>query len=280
MTAVGADKNIQAMLREARTQLGNNFSAALDARLLLQEATGLTHAEIIAAPETEISAGAVGRFNAFIARRMAHEPVSRILGRREFYGRNFIVTPDVLDPRPDTEVVVELALKLVPRGRFIDLGTGSGAIAITLTAENQNLSGIASDVSPTALAVAQINAKANAVEQRLAFQLSHWFEGVAGKFDLIIANPPYIRANAKLVPEVFEHDPHLALFGGEDGLQAYHAISGAASSHLATNGIVVLEVGAGQHEEVAKLFETKGLILLEAASDLQDHVRALAFSRS
>jgi release factor glutamine methyltransferase len=279
MTAVGAGKNTQAVLREARAQLGNNFSAALDARLLLQEATGLTHAEIIAGPQAEISTEALTCFNIFIARRMAHEPVSRILGRREFYGRNFIVTPDVLDPRPDTEVVVELALKLVPRGRFIDLGTGSGAIAVTLAAENQNLSGIASDVSPAALAVAQINAKANAVEQRLAFQLSHWFEGVQGKFDLIISNPPYIRANDKLMPEVFEHDPHLALFGGEDGLEAYRGISAGATSHLATGGIVVVEVGTGQNEEVAQLFETKGLMLVEKTSDLQDHIRALAFGR-
>ena len=271
---------VAAVLKEARAQLGNNFSASLDARLLLQEATGLTHAEIIAEPETEIGAEALVKFKSFIARRMAHEPVSRILGRREFYGRNFIVTPDVLDPRPDTEVVVELALKLVSRGRFIDLGTGSGAIAITLAAENQNLSGIAGDVSPAALAVAQINAKANAVEQRVAFQLSHWFEGIEGQFDLIISNPPYIRADDKLMPEVFEHDPHLALFGGEDGLEAYRAISAGASSHLVSGGIVVIEIGLGQNEEVAELFETKGLILLEKASDLQDHIRALAFRRS
>ena len=279
MTDLGKTTTIDSALRQARAQLGNNFSAALDARLLFQEATGLTHAEIIAGPQAEISAEALTCFNIFIARRMAHEPVSRILGRREFYGRNFIVTPDVLDPRPDTEVVVELALNLVPRGSFIDLGTGSGAIAVTLAAENQNLSGIASDVSPAALAVAQINAKANVVEQRLAFQLSHWFEGVQGKFDLIISNPPYIRANEKLMPEVFEHDPHLALFGGEDGLEAYRAISASATSHLATGGIVVVEVGTGQNEEVAQLFETKGLMLLEKASDLQDHIRALAFGR-
>ena len=271
---------VAAVLKEARAKLGNNFSVALDTRLLLQEATGMTHAEIIAEPETEIGAESLVKFNSFIARCLAQEPVSRILGRREFYGRNFIVTPAVLDPRPDTEVVVELALKLVPRGLFIDLGTGSGAIAVTLAAENQNLSGIASDVSPAALSVAQINAKANAVEQRLAFQLSHWFEGVEGQFDLIISNPPYIRANDKLMPEVFGHDPHLALFGGEDGLEAYRAISAGASSHLAFGGIVVVEVGSEQNEEVARLFETKGLILLEKATDLQDHIRALAFRRS
>ena len=271
---------VAALLKEARAQLGNNFSASLDARLLLQEATGLTHADIIAEPETDIGAEALVKFKSFIARRMAHEPVSRILGRREFYGRNFIVTPDVLDPRPDTEVVVELALKLVPRGRFIDLGTGSGAIAITLAAENHNLSGIAGDVSPAALAVAQINAKANAVEQRLDFQLSRWFEGIEGQFDLIISNPPYVRADDKLMPEVFEHDPHLALFGGEDGLAAYRAISAGASSHLVSGGIVVVEIGSGQNEEVAELFETKGLTLLEKARDLQDQIRALAFRRS
>lgn len=268
---------IDEALKQARAQLGNNFSAALDARLLMQEAARLTHAEIIAEPERELGSEALSNFNAFIARRLAHEPVSRILGRREFYGRNFTLTPDVLDPRPDTEVVVELALRLVKAGRFIDLGTGSGAIAVTLCAENAALSGVASDVSSAALKVAEANAAANNVAARLKFHRGSWFENVDGVFDLIISNPPYIRSGEALMPEVFHHDPHIALFAGQDGLEAYRLISASCIPHLAAHGAIVVEIGAGQEAEVRPLFETKGLVLLESAEDLQGHTRALAF---
>jgi release factor glutamine methyltransferase len=269
---------IDAALKQARAQLGNKFSAALDARLLMQEATGFSHADIIASPEREVSGEALAKFNAFLARRLAHEPVSRILGRREFYGRNFMVTPDVLDPRSETEVVVELALKLVKAGRFIDLGTGSGAIAVTLCAENEGLSGIASDISPAAIKVAQANAAANNIGARLKFHQGNWLENLDETYDLIISNPPYIRSGDTLMPEVFGHDPHIALFAGHDGLEAYRLISASCGARLATNGIIVVEVGAGQDTEVRQLFETKGLALLESAEDLQGHTRALAFS--
>ncbi|MDE2385245.1 MAG: peptide chain release factor N(5)-glutamine methyltransferase [Alphaproteobacteria bacterium] len=271
---------IDDLLKQARLQLGGKFSAALDARLLLQEATGLTHAEIIAAPELELNAGSLLKFNALLARRLQHEPISRILGHREFYGRRFAITPDVLDPRPDTETLVELALRHFPGpARFVDLGTGSGAIAITLCAENPNLSGLAIDLSAAALAVAEQNAKALGVDVALHFRQGRWFEGLEGQFDLIISNPPYIRQDAELMPDVSAFDPALALFGGEDGLEAYRAIAAGAAAHLAPAGQVMVEIGAGQAEDVTLIFSGQGFHQVEQAADLAGHPRALAFAR-
>ena len=270
---------IEALLTEGRKllQRQGTFSVALDVRLLLQAATGLSHEDIIAEPTRPVSEEAAATFNAFIARRVAHEPVSRILGRREFYGREYQITPDVLDPRPDTEVVVELALKHAQRGRFTDLGTGSGAIAITLCAEAVDLRGIATDVSGAALDVARRNAQRLGVSDKLAFHQGAWLDGVDGLFDLIISNPPYIRAEETLPVDVANYDPHLALFAGEDGLASYCEIARQSATHLAADGIVVVEIGHDQSIEVEHLFETQGFKLVDQALDLVGHVRALAF---
>ncbi len=270
---------IEALLTEGRRvlQRQGTFSVALDVRLLLQAAAGLSHEEIIAHPAQDISREAESIFYASIARRSAHEPVSRILGRREFYGREYIITPDVLDPRPDTEVVVELALTHVKHGRFVDLGTGSGAIAITLCGEADQLIGIATDVSAAALQVARTNAQRLGVSDRLSFHKNTWFVGLTGAFDLIISNPPYIATHETLSPDVANYDPHIALFAGEDGLLAYREIARQASAHLSGHGVVIVEIGAGQITAVKSLFESHGLKLFDQAMDLAGHARALAF---
>ena len=270
---------IEAHLREGRERLKHQgtFSTALDVRLLLQAAADLTHSDIIADPTREVSDEAAARFNAFVARRLKHEPVSRILGRREFYGREFFITPDVLDPRPDTEVVVELALRHLGRGRFIDLGTGSGAISITLCAEAADLSGVVTDISQAALDVARKNAKRLGVDNRLNFHHGSWFEGVEGSFDLIISNPPYIRDSESLAPDVVDYDPHLALFAGPDGLNAYREIARNAAAHLKPNGVMVVEIGHDQSTGIIELFETQGFNCVDSTSDLGGHVRGLAF---
>ena len=270
---------IEALLSEGRRllQRQGTFSVALDVRLLLQAATGLTHEDIIAEPTRHVSAAAAATFGAFIARRLAHEPVSRILGRREFYGRDYQITPDVLDPRPDTEVVVELALHYAKRGRFIDLGTGSGAIAITLCAEAAGLSGVATDISSAALAVARGNAQRLSMSDKIEFHQGSWLNGVDGLFDLIIANPPYIRATEVLSPDVADFDPHLALFGGEDGLAAYREIVEQVADRLSSEGVMVVEVGHDQSKEVVRLFKNQGFKLIDQASDLAGLTRGLAF---
>jgi release factor glutamine methyltransferase len=273
--------SLSTALAEARRKLGNTDTetAALDARLLLQAATSLTHAQIIAEPQWELLPEQIKTFEQFITRRMAHEPVSRILGKREFYGREFIVTPEVLDPRADTECVVELALKLTREGRFVDLGTGSGAIAVTLCAENKNLSGIATDISSAALEVAKANAHILVVADRLQFHQAAWFEGLSGSFDLIISNPPYIKDDAKLPPDVASYDPHVALFGGADGLQAYRAIAQQCGPYLSENAHVVVELGFDQASSVAEIFAAHDFSVTSKAIDIAGFIRGLAFAK-
>lgn len=254
----------------------------LDARLLLQGATGLTREEMILDPLRPVTPEQVTRFLGFIARRETREPVSRILGEREFYGRCFHVTPDVLDPRPDTETLIEAALAMMPEAaRILDLGTGSGAIAVTLLAERPEATGTATDVSPAALAVAKANAERNGVLPRLTLVEGSWFSPVTGRFDVIASNPPYIpQADiAGLSPDVRNFDPRLALVGGVDGLDPYRAIASGAAAHLAEGGHVLVEIGAGQAEDVEAIFAASGFRLESRHSDLGGHLRCLVFGR-
>jgi release factor glutamine methyltransferase len=276
-------ETIAALLQEARRSLfeADIELSALDARLLLQAASEMTHEQLIAEPNKVLPAEKISKFKGFIDRRLNHEPVTRILGEREFYGRSFKVSPAVLDPRADTETIIELTLQLIglePK-RILDLGTGSGAIAVTLLAERHNWSGISVDLSSEALEIAKANANALGVARRLAFQNAAWFNGLAEKFDLIISNPPYIPHLEifELSLEVQNYDPHLALDGGEDGLEAYRAIAAGAADHLNSNGLAILEIGAGQSSDVTQIFEAKGFELTSQKSDLGGHVRALAF---
>jgi release factor glutamine methyltransferase len=253
----------------------------LDARLLFHAATGLAREDLILAPEQVIAPDRRARFEGFLQRRVAREPVSRILGEREFYGRVFRVTPDVLDPRPDTETLIEAALALMPQGaRLLDLGTGTGAIAVTLLAERPDATGVAVDVSEAALGVARENAAWLGVADRLTLVLGNWFSSVSGQFDIIASNPPYIPAAeiAGLSPDVRNFDPALALLGGEDGLDPYREIAAGAAAHLKPEGHVLVEIGAGQAEDVAAIFAARGFSLRAAHSDLGGHVRCLDFS--
>lgn len=254
--------------------------AALDARLLLQAASGLSHGDIVAWPDRTIGDDALARFEAFLERRSAHEPVSRILGSREFYGRSFRVTPDVLDPRPDTETLIDAALAVMTPGlRVLDLGTGSGAIIVTLLAECPSATGVAVDVSQAALMVAKGNAEALGVVERMAFLQGNWFQPVTGHFGLIVSNPPYIADQDidGLAPDVKNFDPHGALAGGTDGLDAYRAIAAGALDHLETDGQVLVEIGAGQEQGVTGIFAGHGLRVTGQYHDLGGHVRCLAF---
>ena len=220
------------LLKQAGERLaaGGIETAALDARLLFQAASGLRHEDIVAEPDLAVPPEVAARFSVFIERRCKFEPVSRILGTREFYGRSFRVTPDVLDPRADTETLIGAALGLVKgKGslRILDLGTGSGAIAVTLLAELPEATAVASDLSAAALAVAKGNAEALGVAGRASFVQANWFEGIGGRFDLIVSNPPYIPLGdiAGLAPDVREFDPPRALDGGPDGLEAYRRLA-------------------------------------------------------
>ena len=270
------------LLKAARIALADVETPSRDARLLLQHVTGLSHEALIAEPQTQISDDTAQQFETLLERRKRHEPISRILGLREFYGRDFIVTPDVLDPRPDTEVLIETALARLPPdkpSRLLDLGTGSGIIAVTLLAERPLAEGVAVDLSETAIEVARQNAKAHKVDDRLQFITASWFEAVTGRFDAILSNPPYIETDIvpTLEEEVRNFDPHLALIGGYDGLDCYRAIASAACDHLKPEGFVAVEIGVGQENDIASIFAANHFYINSRHRDLGGHIRCLVF---
>jgi release factor glutamine methyltransferase len=202
--------------------------------------------------------------------------VAQLLGYRDFWKHRFIVTPDVLDPRPDTEALVAEALRR-PFARVLDLGTGTGAILLSLLAERPAATGLGTDLSEAALTVARRNAAALRLADRADFAPADWFAGVAGQFDLIVSNPPYIAAAemAGLAPEVRDWEPHLALTPGGDGLDAYRAIARGAGAHLAPGGRLVVEIGAAQGAAVAAIMAGAGLGPVRVLPDLDGRDRVV-----
>jgi release factor glutamine methyltransferase len=219
-------------------------------------------------------------------RRAAHEPLAYLTGRRGFWTLDLRVTRDTLIPRPDSETVVEAALGLFPErrrvSRILDLGTGSGCLLLATLAEFPAAFGVGVDISAAAAAVAGGNARACALACRAAFAVSDWGASVAGRFDLVLANPPYVRSAdiALLMEEVGRHEPHLALDGGTDGLDAYRRLVPTLPSLLAAGGAAILELGAGQAVAVAGLAQRSGLDHIEVRRDLAGVERAIILSRA
>ena len=277
---------LETLLSHAKTALikADVTTPSLDARLLMQHILQVEHADLIANENRQLTDDQANTFQTYLTRRLAGEPVSRILGIREFYGRDFKTSPAVLDPRPDTETLITLCLEYLPpdlEQTILDLGTGSGILAITLLAERPLKRAVAADLSPAALAIASDNAKHWGVSRRISFTQSNWFENIQGTYDLIVSNPPYIPARdiPNLEIEVRNHDPHLALDGGKDGLDPYRAIAAQAAQFLVPNGIVAVEIGAGQAEDIISIFKTQNFKCLASHRDLGNHIRALAFGR-
>ncbi len=260
-----------AQTRAARIlRQGGIASPELDARVLLGTATGLTLESIIANGCEPLSASCEIRLDAYVSRRLAGEPVARIRGVREFYGRDFRIDPSTLDPRPDTETVVSAVLEMLRDDevadrnlRVLDLGTGSGCILITLLAELPQATGVGTDISPGALALAQGNAVSLGVSDRAKFVAANWFDGLTGNYDLVVSNPPYIPSSEieELAPEVARHDPRTALDGGIDGLDAYRRMAAAAARFLRPGGALVVEIGCHQAQEVSDIFRAEGLVV-------------------
>jgi release factor glutamine methyltransferase len=228
----------------------------------------------------------VAQLNTALERRIAGEPVHRIIGMREFYGLQFRLSPETLEPRPDTEALVELVSpyieKLIEqhgRAMMLDMGTGTGAIVISLLHQFEKLNGIGLDVADGALAMARINAAANGVSARFAALKSDWFSNVSGRFHIIVSNPPYIPSKDidDLSREVREHDPMAALDGGDDGLDFYRSLASEARGYLYKGGIVAVEIGSGQFDDVSAIFESADFHLTNEAIDLGGHRRAMVF---
>ncbi len=219
----------------------------------------------------------VKRFLDYVARREKREPLSHISGGRFFWNHRFQVTPDVLDPRPDTETLVELALS-EPFERVLDLGTGSGCIAVSLLAERRNATGVGTDISDKALNIAARNATNAEVDMQLTFTQSDWFANVTGTFDLIVSNPPYISAAemAELQPEVRGFEPHLALTDEKDGLTAFRIIAEGAPRVLTPGGRLLVEIGMTQAKAVTQFFKAAGLEDVTTHPDLNGKDRVVS----
>jgi release factor glutamine methyltransferase len=274
---------------QARRALAHRFrtadleTAELDARVLIGHALGLDHAGLIAAAAQPLAAADAVQVESLARRRLAGEPVARITGMREFWGLPFIVTADVLVPRPETETVVETALALTGSDRtaaprILDIATGSGAILLALLSELPNARGAGTDIDRAALGVARRNATQLGLADRAEFIASNYGAAVGGGFDLVVSNPPYIASCeiATLAREVRDHDPRHALDGGTDGLSAYRAIVADAMRLLAPGGHLVLEIGQGQENDVAQLLTNAELILVgEPRRDLAGIARVL-----
>jgi release factor glutamine methyltransferase len=259
-------------------------AADVDGRLLVGHALHLDRARLIAQSDRILETREINVISALAARRLKREPVSRILGQKEFWSIALAITPDVLVPRPETETVVEGALDFVVRGglrmeklRILDIGTGSGALLLALLRELPNATGIGTDISTGALKVARENAARCGVEGRCTFVVCDIASVVEGPFDLLVSNPPYIAHNeiASLAPEVKNYDPTVALDGGDDGLAAYRAIAADAKRLLAPGARMFVELGAGQEAAVRDLFTNAGLIAGIARTDLAGIPRVL-----
>ncbi len=306
--------SISEILAQAKNQLEKSgvSNSKLDSLVLLTHALCVSKEHVIFNPDLQLNKKQQKSFWELVERRSKREPISHILGKREFYGRDFIVTKDVLDPRPDSESLIELVLKKFPskenkKIKILEIGCGSGCLVITLLQELKMTEAIALDISEAALEVFGRNAVLHGVMDRIKFlqsdlftQLKHHeilhfsqddnitcppersegYRDSSQKFDLIISNPPYIESQTieELQPEVKIYEPRLALDGGLDGLDFYRKIALEAKSFLCHDGKVVLEIGFAQEEEIVKIFAQNGFILEELKQDLAGTVRALCFS--
>ena len=259
-------------------------TARLDARLLLASVDGMSASAVLLDPQRVLAAEAEAAFGRLVDRRVRREPVSRILGRREFWSLDFAISLATLDPRPDSETLVEAALAQFgpePRQRVLDLGTGTGCLILAVLSERPRWVGLGIDIADEAVAVARANARTLELSERVHFQTGDWDKGLVGSFDLILSNPPYIPSSeiAGLSPEVATFDPLRALDGGVDGLDAYRALAPALLRLLTPQGRAIVELGKGQVEAIEGIMEKAGLTAFERRRDLAGVERCLVLGR-
>ncbi|MCC2612176.1 peptide chain release factor N(5)-glutamine methyltransferase [Neorhizobium sp. Rsf11] len=280
-------------LSAAVTEARNRFSeaglpdAAIEARLLIGGLLKLTSTEVFTGGDRVLTEDELARISNAVERRLKREPVHRILGSREFHGVDLLISKETLEPRPDTEILVDSVLPYLRQivaakgaARLLDLGTGTGAIILALLKESPETQGIGSDISEDALKTAAENAARLGLSERFEAIRSDWFENISGRFDIIVSNPPYIRSDVipVLEPEVRDFDPSAALDGGPDGLAAYRAIAADAGNFLEKDGVIGVEIGFDQKETVAAIFRSAGFKLAQAKCDYGDNDRVLVFT--
>jgi release factor glutamine methyltransferase len=284
---VAATIRVETALADATARLSaaGVSDARRDARLLVAAALGWEAARVLAYPEAELTAAAGRRLDDLLGRRIAREPISRILGYREFWSLRFELSADTLDPRPDSETLIEAALAaLGDHGRaylVLDLGTGAGCLLLALLSELPNAVGTGVDLSDGALETARRNAAALGIGPRTRFVCGNWGNGLAGEWDAILVNPPYIRSRELegLMPEVARYEPRQALDGGVDGLDAYRALGPEIGRLLAARGVAVVEVGAGHANDATGIMAQAGLALRTTRHDLSGVDRCLVLGR-
>ncbi len=260
----------------ARLRAAGVDDPARDARVLLAHAARIEASRVTLIAPEELSPDIAERYEQLVSLRAIRVPVSHLLGEREFYGRNFRVSREVLDPRPETETLIEAALS-EPFDHVLDLGVGSGCILVTLLAERASATGLGADLSEAACLQASANAVQHSVQDRAEILRSDWFERIEGQFDLIVSNPPYIALSEMqdLSPEVREHEPRMALTDEGDGLDAYRRIAAGAPDFLMAGGRLLVEIGPTQAKDVSALFDAAGLSDIRVIPDLDGRDRVV-----
>jgi release factor glutamine methyltransferase len=280
---------LDAAVAEARARFSaaGLADAAIEARMLIGGLLGLSNTEVFTGGDRLLTEAEQEKIAQAVERRLKREPVHRILGIREFHGMELLISKETLEPRPDTEILVDSMLPHVRRivagkgsALLLDIGTGTGAIALSFLKECPQLSGVGSDISQDALETAARNAERLGMAARFQTVRSTWFENISGRFDIIASNPPYIRSDVipALEPEVRDFDPLAALDGGPDGLDAYRAIAAEAGNFLQEDGVLGVEIGFDQKRAVTDIFASHGFVLREAVRDYGGNDRVLVFS--
>ena len=255
---------------------------SLDARIILKETFNFDEKELIMNSDILISTSKVNEVKKILSRRLKGEPVSKIFRKRDFYDSTFLISDDVLDPRPETELIIDIANKYISENNyksFIDLGTGSGCIILSILKENKNIKGLGLDISLNAINIAKKNSYRLKLENHAMFLVSDWFSSVKETYDLIISNPPYIASGdiATLSKGVKNYDPLISLDGGQDGLKCYREIAKDVNRIINKNGRVILEIGCNQAEDVIKIFEINKFKFLNKVIDINGLDRILIF---
>ena len=276
--------DVLASARQRLTAAGiQPAEAAIDVDLYARTILGWDRARLLSEQQREAPAELEPRFSQWLARRERREPTAYIVGHREFWGLDFVVTPAVLIPRPETELIVEEALQALPSGpaRVADVGTGSGCVAVALAHERPEWQLVATDISTLALDVARVNTTRHGVADRLQLIATAYLDGVGGTFNLITANPPYVKDRDRpgLAPDV-RHEPAVALFGGDHGLRDIGGVLDAAAAKLMRGGFLVMEFGYGQEDDVRALTaQRSGLAVDRVRADLQGIARTAIIRR-